>query len=187
MLGGLSSVLSLLLSLVFIIVLVIVSIRLLGRQSGMKLNQQLVRVVSVLPLGTNKSLQVIIIGSKRILVVGVGNQVEPLASFEDEELAAELMQMTPSSSGSLSGFSWLKELAQAAGQAFRTRGKKNISIDQLLQTHDIDEWATMQERLDFLRLRRNEALQDTKMNEPVNNSAEPSFQDMLTDIARRSK
>ena len=186
MLGGLSSVLSLLLSLVFIIVLVIVSIRLLGRQSGMKLNQQLVRVVSVLPLGTNKSLQVIIIGSKRILVVGVGNQVEPLASFEDEELAAELMQMTPSSSGSLSGLSLLKGLTQV-GQSFRTRRKKKVSIDQLLQAHDSDEWATMQERLDFLRLRRNEALQDTTINEPINNSAEPSFQDMLTDIARRSK
>ena len=96
MLGGLGSVFSLLLSLVFIIVLVIVSIRLLGRQSGMRVNQRLVRVVAVIPLGTNKTLQVIVVGVKRIIVVGVGNQIEQLANFEDEELAGELLQASSS-------------------------------------------------------------------------------------------
>ncbi len=184
MLGGLGSVFSLLLSLVFIVVLVIVSIRLLGRQSGMRVNQQLVRVVAVIPLGTNKTMQVIVLGAKRIIVVGVGNQIEQLANFEDEELANDLMQSLPFANHSIKGFSMIPGLS-FIGQLFKNGKMQKLDRVTKNQPQSRDEWGAVQERLDYLRMKRNDVLNEADHDETKQPDA--AFQDILTDISRRSK
>ena len=184
MLGGLGSVFSLLLSLVFIIVLVIVSIRLLGRQSGMRVNQRLVRVVAVIPLGTNKTLQVIVVGIKRIIVVGVGNQIEQLANFEDEDLANELLQASSYTSSTTKGISLIQGLS-IIGRLFQSRKRESVKSAMKMESQTIDEWGSVQERLEYLRMRRNDVLKDA--DETENGSIDSSFQDILTDLSRRSK
>ena len=184
MLGGLGSVFSLLLSLVFIIVLVIVSIRLLGRQSGMRVNQRLVRVVAVIPLGTNKTLQVVVVGLKRIIVVGVGNQIEQLANFEDEELASELLQVSASTSIATKNLVWFQGLS-TIGQLFQTGKRKSGKFVTKMESQPFDEWGSVQERLEYLRMRRNDALSEA--DEDEDGTPDSSFQDILTDLSRRSK
>ncbi len=184
MLGGLGSVFSLLLSLVFIIVLVIVSIRLLGRQSGMRVNQRLVRVVAVIPLGTNKTLQVIVVGIKRIIVVGVGNQIEQLANFEDEDLANELLQASSYTSSTTKGIYWIQYLS-IIGRLFKSRKRESVKSAMKMESQTLDEWGSVQERLEYLRMRRNDVLKDA--DETENGSIDSSFQDILTDLSRRSK
>lgn len=174
MTGGLGSVFSFLLSLVFIIILAVVSIRLLGRKTGFGSNQRIVRVTTVVPLGTNKSLQVVVIGKNRVLLIGVGSHVEPLASFEDEELAAELLQSTAHTLIP-NGSSWLDRLAVLRKLQPVKRTK-----------HETSEWATVQDRLEMLRHRRSDLFRDSNKEdqEPLDDS---SFEEILLDLARRQK
>ncbi len=188
--GGLGSVFSLLLSLVFIIVLVIISIRLLGRQSGIRLQQRLVRVVAVLPLGSNKSLQVVVLGEKRILVIGVSSHVEPVSDFEDQELAQSLLQSVPSSASTILGERWLKGLTRA-WQTVR-KGKESLRKKRQVNRQNVDynngdEWSSVQERLESLRKRRNHALNEVDDELQDGESDNLSFQDWLTDYSRRQK
>ena len=108
----------LILSLAFIVALAYVSIRLLGKRASRLGGQRAVRIVAALPLGANKTLQVVVVDEKAVLLLGVGANIENVARFDDPELAAKLLRQAdePALPG-LSGqpFAWLSDRARSAG------------------------------------------------------------------------
>ena len=112
----------LILSLAFIVALAYVSIRLLGKRASRLGGQRAVRIVAALPLGANKTLQVVVVDEKAVLLLGVGANIENVARFDDPELAAKLLRQAdePALPG-ISGqpFTWLSDRARAAGGAGR--------------------------------------------------------------------
>ncbi len=80
-----------LLVLLFIIALAYYSIRWLGFRGQKALHNPLVRQVATLPLGQNKTLQVVVVDEKMILILGVSGNIEPLAQLDDPDLAHRLL------------------------------------------------------------------------------------------------
>lgn len=86
-------------SLLFILALAYASIRLLGRRSAGFAHQRLVRVVTALPLGgANRTLQVVVVDEKTVLLLGAGANVECVGRFDDPDLARRLLEQSASAS-----------------------------------------------------------------------------------------
>lgn len=102
-------------SVVLIVGLAYYSIRLLGRRSGGRAANQLIRVVSAQSLGANKTLQVVVVDEKTVLLVGVGANVDCLARFDDQEMATRLLATSASKRLPVSSlpFSWIKDKLSA--------------------------------------------------------------------------
>jgi flagellar protein FliO/FliZ len=89
----------LILSLLFILALAYACIRLLGRRSAGFSRQRVVRVVTALPLGgANRTLQVVVVDEKTVLLLGVGANIECVGRFDDPDLARRLLEQTVSAS-----------------------------------------------------------------------------------------
>lgn len=77
--------------LLFIIALAYYSIRWLGFRAQKTLHNPLVRQVATLSLGQNKTLQVVVVDEKTVLILGVGSSIEPIAQLDDPDLAYRLL------------------------------------------------------------------------------------------------
>ena len=117
-------------------------------------------------------------------MVGVGNQIEQLANFEDEDLANELLQASSYTSSTTKGIYWIQYLS-IIGRLFKSRKRESVKSAMKMESQTLDEWGSVQERLEYLRMRRNDVLKDA--DETENGSNDFSFQDILTDLSRRSK
>jgi flagellar protein FliO/FliZ len=101
--------------LVIIIGIFFVLIRLLARRNQSAAFGRPVRSIGGVPLGQNKSLQIVTIG-KSLYIVGVGDNVQLLDKIEDEETVAELTELMAGGGGSMpelmSMGKWLKRLRE---------------------------------------------------------------------------
>lgn len=82
----------LILGLLFIVFLAYYSIRLLGRKTAGFLRGRAIRTVQVQSLGPGKSLHVLVVDGKSVLILGVSSQVECIARFDEEPLARKLIE-----------------------------------------------------------------------------------------------
>ncbi len=77
--------------LLFIIALAYYSIRWLGVRGQKALHNPLIRQVAALSLGQNKTLQVVVVDEKTVLILGVCASIEPIAQLDDADLARRLL------------------------------------------------------------------------------------------------
>lgn len=111
--------------LLFIIALAYYSIRLLGRQTAALSRNRFIKIVSAQPLGQNKSLQVVVIDDKTVLVLGVASQIDCVARFDDRDLAEKLLSETRTRDfPTRLPFGWISEYFQTRA---RGRGKRQVS------------------------------------------------------------
>ena len=91
MIGGWTEI-KLLLSLAFVVLLAYAAIRMLGRKSAvLSAGVGPVQNVGALPLGPGKSLQVVVVDRRTVLILGIAANVECVARFDDADLAERLL------------------------------------------------------------------------------------------------
>ena len=89
--GGWTEI-KLLLSLAFVVLLAYAAIRMLGRKSAvLSAGVGPVQNVGALPLGPGKSLQVVVVDRRTVLLLGIAANVECVARFDDAQLADRLL------------------------------------------------------------------------------------------------
>lgn len=99
--GGLESfymILKVIGVLIFIIGIFFVLVRLLARKNQSAAFGRPVRSIGGVPLGQNKSLQIVSIG-KALYIVGVGENIQLLDKIDDEETVAELTELLSGGGG----------------------------------------------------------------------------------------
>lgn len=108
-------VLKVLFFLAVIIGLFFILIRLLAKRNRAGAFGRPIRSLGGVPLGQNKSLQIVSIG-KTLYIVGVGDNVQLLEKIDDENAVAELTELLSGGSGSvteqLTIGHWLKRLRE---------------------------------------------------------------------------
>lgn len=141
-------------ALVFVVVLLILVLKLLHKRTQVVQQGKGIQTLGGAMLGNQRSVQLVKVGN-RILVVGVGDNVELIKEIEDQDEIDKLLQ---SNEGSISGthlnqgiFGWLntlKDNKKNSGQSdFRnildrqlndSKQKRNSILDSLKKGHDND-------------------------------------------------
>jgi flagellar protein FliO/FliZ len=76
---------------IFVIALLYAILKFINKKSRSFSSNQLVENLGGTPLGTNRSIQIVKIG-KRVLIVGVGEDVKLIKEIEDEEEARQIIE-----------------------------------------------------------------------------------------------
>lgn len=93
MIGGWTEI-KLLLSLVFVVVLAYGAIRALGRKSALlSASFGPVQNVGALPIAPGKSLQVVVVDRRTVLILGIAANIDCVARFDDADLAERLLAL----------------------------------------------------------------------------------------------
>ena len=91
MIGGWTEI-KLLLSLAFVVLLAYGAIRMLGRKSALlSASVGPLQTVGALPLAPGKSLQVVVVDRRTVLILGIAANIECVARFDDAHLAERLL------------------------------------------------------------------------------------------------
>lgn len=91
------------LALILVLALIYIALKVVGNKSKITARGKVLENMAGLPLGQNKSLQIIRIGSKFYLI-GVGENVQLLDEISDEELISELLEQTKENGSDSSSF-----------------------------------------------------------------------------------
>ncbi len=81
----------LLLSLLLVVLIAYATIRILGRRPALSARTGPLQNVAVLPLAPGKTLQVVVLDERIVLVLGIAANVECVARFDDPDLAEKLL------------------------------------------------------------------------------------------------
>jgi flagellar protein FliO/FliZ len=133
------------LAFIFVLGLAYYALRLLGKRTVGSARHKAVRVMSGQSLGTGKSLHVVVVGEKTVLLLGVGTNVECVGRFDDPELAAQVL-MDAGPAAMTRRVSWLR------------RG----SVPLFARSKEGDFNRVLGDLLQDVRGRRSEALVDER-------------------------
>lgn len=146
--------------LIVIIGIFFVIVKILAKKSTF-LSGRSIRSIGGLPLGQNKSIQVVVIG-KSLYIVGVGDNIQLLEKISDEEEAAALIEMmTPGTSYAGPAFEtiggWLGKFRNKP--AAEEELEMTATFQQVFQTklqgmkdrkEQMDEWLQEEKQTDRL-------------------------------------
>jgi flagellar protein FliO/FliZ len=152
--SSIGTTIKVLFALVFVVVLLILVLKLLHKRTQVVQQGKGIQTLGGAMLGNQRSVQLVKVGH-RILVVGVGDNVELIKEIEDQD---EIDKLLLSNEGSISGthlnqgiFGWLntlKDNKKNSGQSdFRnildqqlndSKQKRNSILDSLKKGHDND-------------------------------------------------
>lgn len=168
-------------SLLFILALAYACIRLLGRRAAGFAHQRIVRVVSALPLGGgNKTLQVVVVDEKTVLLLGVGANIECVGRFDDPELAGKLTAQT--TAGSV--LPWAP--AVIAGLAARLRGRpQDAGTDKGARAGGPDFARMLSSRLEGAMERREDAIRSFERGETRHSAPDERIDGAVGDDGER--
>ncbi|GAK07538.1 flagellar biosynthetic protein FliO [Geomicrobium sp. JCM 19038] len=130
-----SVLVKLFLALFVVIALMYVLLRLLGRKNYQMQSSNTMQNIGGIPLGQNKSVQIVRIGD-RLLVVGVGENIALLDEIRDED---EIERILNQKDEQTSSADWLQKL-----KSMKRTPEKDINIYDTLNDHleDVDREKT---------------------------------------------
>ncbi len=136
--------------LILIVALAVFLLRFIGKRAQRTFSHTLIKSVGIIPLGNNKTMQVFVIDEKRVLLVGVGNAIEPIADIEDPELAKRFLldfesKMMPST--------MMRPVGRFLVNSMNTWQKKQSQP----KTHKDDFATVLSERLESVKEKRTRA------------------------------
>jgi flagellar protein FliO/FliZ len=151
-------VLKVLFFLLLIIGLFFILIRLLALRNRSAAFGRPIRSIGGVPLGQNKSLQIVSVG-KALYIVGVGDNVQLLDKIDDERTVAELTELLSSDGGSvpelLNAGRWLQRLRERRSPV-EEEELPSSSFGQLFQEKLQQISATKKRTQELLEQKNNE-------------------------------